>query len=436
MVGSGGRYDANGNFYSGNWSYDVENRLVSDDAGGGEQYVYDASNKRVYRQNDSRQINGGGEWYYFYGLDGKVMGEYSVGWGTTQNVYGPMSLNRVTEWAYFGGKTVVPGVAHDRLGSPRGNASAAYYPYGENYVSPGPSEEGFTGWVGGTQAGLSYADQRYYSSQYGRFNTPDRYKASAGPADPGSWNRYAYVGNDPANFGDPTGEERNSIDIEYYLGGALVCTYYADGDSEAWNLYDCDLTSMPPGLPVGQYTSSVRQAFLNHWVGYNKKYAARLGSTINNLSTPCQQAFSQGGISLSSLSEGAGDITFWDTAGAVESNLTVGQVAGASARYGGSLLGSVNSVNGAAPIATVLQTATNLPGVFTNTLNVVLNAGFFGESVTDQNSTLLHEAMHAILDLTDAQIATALGVNWSKSGDPASAITPFLSSNCDKSKSY
>jgi RHS repeat-associated protein len=211
MVGSGGRYDANGNFCSGNWAYDVENRLVSDDAGGGEQYVYDASNKRVYRQNDSSQINGGGEWYYFYGLDGKVMGEYSVNWGTTQNVYGPMSLNRVTEWAYFGGKTVVPGVAHDRLGSPRGNASAAYYPYGENYVSPGPSEEGFTGWVGGTQAGLSYADQRYYSSQYGRFNTPDRYKASGGPSDPGSWNRYSYVGGDPVNYLDPRGRERNVI---------------------------------------------------------------------------------------------------------------------------------------------------------------------------------------------------------------------------------
>jgi len=33
----------------------------------------------------------------------------------------------------------------------------------------------------------------------------DPYLASGGPADPGSWNRYAYVENDPVNFNDPRG---------------------------------------------------------------------------------------------------------------------------------------------------------------------------------------------------------------------------------------
>jgi len=32
--------------------------------------------------------------------------------------------------------------------------------------------------------------------------TPDPYKASGGPADPGNWNRYAYVGGDPINYLD------------------------------------------------------------------------------------------------------------------------------------------------------------------------------------------------------------------------------------------
>jgi RHS repeat-associated protein len=50
-------------------------------------------------------------------------------------------------------------------------------------------------------------DQRYYSSIYGRFNTPDPYSASGGPSDPSSWNRYAYVGNDPANRFDPVGND-------------------------------------------------------------------------------------------------------------------------------------------------------------------------------------------------------------------------------------
>jgi RHS repeat-associated protein len=54
--------------------------------------------------------------------------------------------------------------------------------------------------------GLRTIDQRYYASTYGRFNTADQYMASGGPSDPGSWNRYAYVGGDPINGFDPTGE--------------------------------------------------------------------------------------------------------------------------------------------------------------------------------------------------------------------------------------
>jgi hypothetical protein len=52
---------------------------------------------------------------------------------------------------------------------------------------------------------LDYANQRYYSNQFGRFMTPDPYKASAGPRDPGSWNRFAYVQGDPVNGIDPQG---------------------------------------------------------------------------------------------------------------------------------------------------------------------------------------------------------------------------------------
>jgi RHS repeat-associated protein len=55
--------------------------------------------------------------------------------------------------------------------------------------------------------GLDYADQRFYASTYGRFNTPDPYMARVGPADPRSWNRYAYTRGDPANRFDLRGLE-------------------------------------------------------------------------------------------------------------------------------------------------------------------------------------------------------------------------------------
>src|SRR3954469_7339899 len=54
-------------------------------------------------------------------------------------------------------------------------------------------------------AGLDYADQRYYASSYGRFNTADPYGGSARLGNPGSWNKYSYVQGDPVNQIDPSG---------------------------------------------------------------------------------------------------------------------------------------------------------------------------------------------------------------------------------------
>lgn len=50
-------------------------------------------------------------------------------------------------------------------------------------------------------------DQQYYNSINGRFMTADPYRTSGGPGDPGSWNRYSYVQNDPANHTDHSGTQ-------------------------------------------------------------------------------------------------------------------------------------------------------------------------------------------------------------------------------------
>jgi RHS repeat-associated protein len=51
--------------------------------------------------------------------------------------------------------------------------------------------------------GLDYADQRYYTSGWGRFTVPDSDPGSK--RDPISLNRYAYTGNDPIGRLDPNG---------------------------------------------------------------------------------------------------------------------------------------------------------------------------------------------------------------------------------------
>jgi RHS repeat-associated protein len=60
--------------------------------------------------------------------------------------------------------------------------------------------------------GLDYANQRYYASVYGRFNSPDPFGGSAGIYNPGSWNRYAYSLGDPVNNYDPSGLECSPVE--------------------------------------------------------------------------------------------------------------------------------------------------------------------------------------------------------------------------------
>jgi RHS repeat-associated protein len=57
-----------------------------------------------------------------------------------------------------------------------------------------------------SESGNDYAVARYFSSQYGRFLTLDPAGLGAvDPANPQSWNRYAYVMNNPLAATDPTG---------------------------------------------------------------------------------------------------------------------------------------------------------------------------------------------------------------------------------------
>jgi len=199
-------YDANGNMLTGaglTLGYDEANRLTSatPTSGGTERYGYAPDNKRVFKRTAA-----GGESFTFYGGLGEKLGTY--GWadvmGTGDCASGCLLLAGATN-VWFGGRLISDGspTYEDRLGSNRAT-SATPYPYGENV----PQFATYTqDW-----SALDYADQRYYASSYGRFNTPDPYTASVGPADPASWNRYSYTRGDPINRFDPRGLEDEDPD--------------------------------------------------------------------------------------------------------------------------------------------------------------------------------------------------------------------------------
>ena len=92
----------------------------------------------------------------------------------------------------------------------------SFYPYGEDRGTVEPNDElKFATYTRDAATGLDYADQRYYASNWGRFMSPDPYKASVGPKDPGSWNRYAYTRGDPVNKFDVTGLDDSGFDCTY-----------------------------------------------------------------------------------------------------------------------------------------------------------------------------------------------------------------------------
>lgn len=61
------------------------------------------------------------------------------------------------------------------------------------------------------ETGLDYFGSRYYGSMQGLFTSTDPLLASAERGDPQTWNRYAYVTNNPLGFNDPSGERRNPV---------------------------------------------------------------------------------------------------------------------------------------------------------------------------------------------------------------------------------
>jgi RHS repeat-associated protein len=169
----------------------------------------------------------------FDALDRMVEQHRSTGY--TQIVYGPgggklalmngqtLSLGFVPLVAggtavYTSGPTLNRYRHPDWLGSARFSSSynqgmyhdTAYAPYGETYAEAGEGDDSFTGANKDTYAYNPYPLYDFLNREYhpvwGRWVSPDPAGLGAvNPANPQSWNRYAYVMNNPTAFRDPTG---------------------------------------------------------------------------------------------------------------------------------------------------------------------------------------------------------------------------------------
>ena len=204
---------------------------ASPTSGGTEYYGYAPDNKRIYRWNPTT----GTEEWILYGARGERIGTFSM--------YDPSGMGSYFEFqaiatnVWFGGKLIskmdsfgyLTSVVRDRLGTDR-ETGAQYYPYGDEITSTANGTEKYGTYVRDSFTLLDYADQRYYTAAYGRFNTADPYGKSARLTNPGSWNRYAYVGGDPVNRRDPRGLCVTDSKGDYWDTGDDVVYDWGVGD--------------------------------------------------------------------------------------------------------------------------------------------------------------------------------------------------------------
>ena len=200
-------YDGNGNLTSDgahSYTWDADGNLNKLDSAAA--IVYDALDRRV------EQPSGGGTAEILYGPGGSKLA-----------VMAGQTVTRAF-LALPGGATAVynsSGLAWyrhpDWLGSSRLASTpatrtmyydAAYSPQGEIVSQAGTADRNFTGQNQDLNPGGDLYDfpNREYHASHGRWISPDPAGlAAVNPANPQSWNRYAYVNGSPLNSVDPLG---------------------------------------------------------------------------------------------------------------------------------------------------------------------------------------------------------------------------------------
>jgi RHS repeat-associated protein len=96
--------------------------------------------------------------------------------------------------------------------------------------TPNANAQKFTGYEADSETGLNFAQARFQSPTQGRFTSADPFSGSATIGNPQTFNRYAYVGNNPVNFTDPLGmaAQPGSHNISNW-NGAMAAEEATDG---------------------------------------------------------------------------------------------------------------------------------------------------------------------------------------------------------------
>ncbi len=151
-----------------------------------------------------------------------------------------------------------------------------YYPFGGVREQEGesPTDFGFTGQRLDDSTGLMYYRARYYSARLGRFVSADMVVQN--PKNPQSFNRYAYVLNNPLLFVDPTGyfasplDENDNLIEDAELTQYFLDLGYSDADVEdlfqRWKAYHAEWWNILLEAQYGDYLDGRDIGFSNNLI--------------------------------------------------------------------------------------------------------------------------------------------------------------------------
>jgi RHS repeat-associated protein len=182
------------------YSYDVEGRAVSS---GGVQTSFDAFGRAMEQNRNGTytQIVYSPTGQKFAFMNGATLQQYIVPMvAGMQAVYNSSGLQYYRHADWLGTSRFAT--------KPDGTMyfDGAYAPFGENYVETGTTDRSYTGQTQDTMVGLYDFLFRQYASSEGRWLVPDPASlAAVDITNPQTWNRYAYVMNNPLGYIDPLG---------------------------------------------------------------------------------------------------------------------------------------------------------------------------------------------------------------------------------------
>ena len=247
-------YDLNGNLTgdgSSTYTYDATNRLNAISGLINASYAYDALDRRMSKTASNvttRFLHAGSDEIAEYSSAGVLLRRYVPGPGVDERavlidsslVTPPASALRFPHTDRLGSVVSVTDstgnvserFAYDAFG--RSNSAMSGYPYR------------FTGQRLDSETGLMFYKARVYSQSLGRFLQTD----PIGTKD--DLNMYAYVGNDPVNFADPTGMCQSCPQDEL-IGPQTYADMRSAGNRFDTAAIDAFAQYHPAGAPIQTY---------------------------------------------------------------------------------------------------------------------------------------------------------------------------------------